>query len=476
MNFQFYISRENKPVIEYYQSYFLEKLGFYLHYCPRLDIQFLDAHIVLLGGPATEKKDLESLIGVKKGSHPKEIIGYTDKWIGRWLLIWNSYVITDCWSSITVYWKSTGLVSQSLLLASVPGLLHKAHELKSNVLFTDGVRQLASMNRLYADDALYIGQSKVLKVKISPRFCASRMSTSLSACVYFSKMVATLRESKRRKRDYWVGLTAGKDSRVALGILKKADLNVESYTFLKPLKAMSLGDFLLPSLVALIMGCRHRFIRASKLSCRITNVRLIEEGLGLTGLSVEVPGSVAYYAGRGCYMHLANDASRVMVVSLYFDLITGTLANYVRTPEYWDAIGLSLPLDEQVRIMKYGHESFGGITNKDFLVKGYYYWHYKQRLVHETCISLELLGIQIFCPGICAELVNKHLTLSRKELIGFKTMRLWLNKHYRWLLLLPYHLIIQEPRLYVNIIKRKAFTLMNVVNDAAKDKGWLKDS
>ena len=113
-------------------------------------------------------------------------------------------------------------------------------------------------------------------------------------------------------------------------------------------------------------------------------------------------------------------------------------------------------------------------SNFDMAIKkGVLYWSIRQASLGRLMSSLEVTGLEVFCPAICAEVNSLALALDRSVLVKSRIHKSIISKSSLCLKYLPYGLMVKELRGYAYYIRRYAANIRNLlscVTDKSRSK------
>lgn len=271
----------------------LEFNGCYLYYDKELPVLCgIDAkkrEYLLLGHAYCTDRFPKEPIDDLRNFKGESLISLSKNWTGRWALIIKDKMITDSTGLMSIFYWSCGekwIISSSLALTSLLLSQPITSSVQTTGLDWHLLPETIMPNVYQLFCTQYIDLSDGLKLHFIERFADKRALSSEEKIKGVADRLKTALKNieKFSKRELYIALTAGKDSRLVLAAAISAQIQFSSYTMEH--KMMLNADRTVPARIAKKYGFPWHFIRMQKHSEELYNDYLIFNGGNSKGADI----------------------------------------------------------------------------------------------------------------------------------------------------------------------------------------------
>lgn len=315
----------------------------------------------------------------------------TSTWMGRYILFIDNKIITDFYCSYNLY--------------------------ENNNIFSDNPFNKLNEPILSPFSYIEIEKDSFLVKNLTGRIFKKYNDLTYKEIKGRVKYLLEGYSSRleREKVKAILPLTAGRDSRLSMCYL--SNIINYTYTFSKPFRHFTVGDLLMPKIISKIFKKNHFLINKI-----IDFESKLKIGGKIINKKESIPGDYFYYTLHGHWHQLNSSKKTSVVTSLFFDLIEGSYANYIRDYE-WINFSTKSDYDENDfnELLKKSVKYFEGFSQQEYLEKGLHYLIFRYKSLHKSMKSIETGGFcNIIALGICQEINSLGMSLSRKDLVKSK--------------------------------------------------------
>ena len=216
---------------------------------------------------------------------------------------------------------------------------------------------------------------------------------------------------------------------------------------MKPFYYSDAADILTPFIISKFFKVPHKFIFKSQFSPDTLKYSKFHTNFTIEG---NKPGGFHYYQSYGYYNKLGTtNNGKVIVSSLYYDLIEATYAKGKATAAYLNASGFNITehtLDEMYKRLV---SIFPDCSISKLSLQGTIYWAVKQIVLNRTISSQAQTGFNVFCPGVCQYSFKNSVNLCINKQTNAFVHKSIISKYSRMLAHLPYKLPIRSINYYI---------------------------
>ena len=463
-----YIFAKFNLKLENAKYFYIPWLNLHFYYAEPLTIRIDIKNNILVIGLVEEgspsKKSLMHNLAFFSNITPFEKKKLTKSWVGRWLMLSDNYILCDTWSSYTVY-KCKSI--NSILFCSL-GLLKRFNNL--NELDDD----LGFDFTPYEGDIERLGPMNYYDVK---RDYMHEYEDGLFENIgsvsskELGQILATHTETALRRLDdeisngvFLLPLTSGRDSRMSLSMCLNAlpSSRFVAYTFHKPYYAITISDYLMPWLLSKFFKFNYYYVYGSK---QLKNQKTLQEFLGTKRNLNKKPGDVGYYIIRNYFDQFEGYNEKIVITSLFYDLMEGTFANYRRKNSWFTYTGFKGRKNFEEDCEKFLTQLCSAHDPDYVLDQGFSYLFARHKYLEKLMSTYKFIGADVFAPAISDTFNELALNTDVRELKRAVVHRSAIKKASKLLAVIPFNPGPEELGIYLHRIKRAWYYLLKYLTN-----------
>lgn len=436
--------------------------GQVLSYCEPLIVTQVARDAWVMGAVEEGNRDeppLASRADAPAMNTAESLIKASRTWVGRWLGVVGGELVSDCWGSMSVLWRTIG--GETRAYSSLGLLKLHAGEPPADERIDFDLRRhgapRSGVARLWPVSALDLASMTCRDLQC-PRFNVPQRATPDEVADALAQLGTTAVERLHRRTGlpFLVGLTGGRDSRTVFVIAAKAGLPARSFTFLKPWMNMTPHDRNVPKTIARRFGTNHCSVKAFGRELRADLRTEVEKHLGFRLGDIDVPGSNGYYLARDLWKHTGPRS--IYLNSFFFDLIQGRYADFRRKGGWFESAGWRIDEGTAPWVAEMLALAVGSRTRADDLVEsaGLDYWTYNQWSLQSVMTATDLSEHVVMPIGVCAALNELGLACENADLCASRPQRSFLARYAPELSDLRLKPRLKEPIKYLDYLRRGA--------------------